>query len=195
MRKPSDQALVQSSIRGDAGAQKLLYERFASDMYKLCLAYAKDVDMANDMLQEGFIKVFRNLSKYDGTGPVGGWIRRLIVNNCIDYYRLDKWSRNREEVFDDSEVEGAVTNEVDLLYEKESFLRITNRLPDGYRIVMNLHYLEGYTHVEIADRLGITVGTSKSQLSKAKKFLREILLKELPEEKLSIYGESRREVV
>lgn len=189
--------MVKGCVRGNPGSQKRLYDTFSHNMYKVCLMYANDQDTANDLLQIGFLKVFQNMHKYDGNGALGGWIRRVIVNSCIDHYRSDKWSRNREkyEDFVDYNIEDTGAFNPDKIYAREDFLRITCQLPDGYRMILNLYFLEDLSHKEIAEQLKITEGTSKSQLFKAKKYLKQILLTTLPQEEIEAYGGFNKEVV
>lgn len=182
---------------GKSSAQKKLYDLYAHDMFKICISYAADYDSANDLLQEGFLKVFQNIHKYKRIGSFGGWVRTVIVNTCIDEYRKDKWSRNKQQLNEDYNQQGKLIsiNEVESQFEKDDFLMIINQLPEGYKVVLNLYFLENYTHKEIAEKLDINEGTSKSQLFKAKKYLKELLLKTLSEEELEHYGGLGQKVV
>lgn len=197
MRNKEDKILVKNCLKGNSNAQKVLYERFSKDMFKVCLSYAADYDQANDLLQEGFMKVYKNLHKYKNTGQLGGWIRQVITNSCIDLYR--KSAQRNQEVNIDNEafIESRIIsiNNIETHFDTEDFLMIIKDLPEGYRLVLNLYYLEDYKHKEIAGKLGITVGTSKSQLSKAKKYLKQILVNTLSEEELSKYERLDQRVV
>lgn len=166
-------------------------------MFRICLSYAADYDSANDLLQEGFLKVFKNLHKYKNTGPLGGWIRQVIVNSCIDIYRKSAQRSQEVSIDDEQFIESKVVsiNNIETHFDTADFLLIIKDLPVGYRIVLNLYYLEEYKHKEIAERLDITVGTSKSQLSKAKKYLKKILVNTLSEEELSKYERLDKRVV
>ena len=194
--------LIKGCRNGKPEAQEELYRLYSSDMFKVCLMYAKDYDTAKDLLQEGFLKVFQkiHLFKSQRPGVLGGWIRTVIVHNCIDYYRTDHWSKNKldqdfEEV-ERTQVTGNVEEEEEeSIYNKDDFLRILKLLPEGYSVVLNLFYLEGYTHKEIAAKLEISEGTSKSQLFKAKKYLRQLLLENLSEEEIERYEGFGRKVV
>lgn len=181
--------LIKKCIAGKPSAQKALYDEFANDMFKVCLTYANDYDEANDLLQEGFLKVYQKIHKYQPTGSLGGWIRTVIVNTCIDHYRSDKWNRNKEpfEFNGKADVSMSVQNDVYDVFEKEDFLKITKQLPAGYRAILNLYFLEDYTHKEIAEKLDISEGTSKSQLFKAKNYLKNLLESTLTEEELKEY--------
>jgi RNA polymerase sigma-70 factor (ECF subfamily) len=196
--------LLKGCRNGKPEAQKELYTRYSSDMFKVCLMYAKDYDSANDLLQEGFLKVFQkiHLFKFKNHGSLGGWIRTIFVNNCIDHYRSDHWSKNKSNLSYEETEEAHHKHllqeeevETESLYSKDDFLRIIKKLPDGYAMVLNLFYLEGYTHKEIAAKLEITEGTSKSQLFKAKKYLRQLLLDNLSEEEIERYEGFGRKVV
>ena len=197
LNKIQQRILIRQCIVGKSSAQKRLYDLFADDMFKVCATYASDYDNANDLLQEGFLKVFQNLHKYDKTGSLGGWIRKVMINNCIDFYRADKFGRNKQFLSEDINIHTKMIsiNEVESKFENDDFLSIISHLPEGYRVVLNLYFLEDYTHKEIAEKLGITEGTSKSQLHKAKKYLKETLLKTLTEEEIKEYGGLAKEVV
>jgi RNA polymerase sigma factor (sigma-70 family) len=191
------QKMVKGCLRGNSSSQKKLYDHFSGDMFKVCLMYAKDYDQANDLLQEGFIRVFQNLHKYDSHGRLGGWIRRVIVNICIDHYRSDKWSRNRTGLEYSTEIAVELSDEFnpEKIYERDDFLSIIKGLPDGYSTILNLYFLEDMRHGEIAEKLGISVGTSKSQLFKAKKYLKKLLVENFSQEQLKLYEGFSREVV
>lgn len=203
MTERQQRILIKGCRNGKSEAQEELYRLFSSDMFKVCLMYAKDYDSANDLLQEGFLKVFQkiHLFKFKNQGSLGGWIRTIIVHNCVDYYRSDHWSKNKLDLSYE-ETENIhhkhlkeEEEEEESIYTKDHFLRIIKQLPEGYSMVLNLFYLEGYTHKEIAAKLEITEGTSKSQLFKAKKYLRELLLESLPEEEIRKYEGFGRKVV
>lgn len=189
--------LVKKCIAGKSSAQKELYDLFSRDMFRVCLIYACDYDSANDLLQEGFLKVFQKLHKFKDSGSLGGWIRTVITNSCIDHYRANKWDKRKIIIEEDYRMDALLVNfnEVEGRFENADFLNIIKNLPEGYRIVLNLYFLEGYKHQEIAEKLDITVGTSKSQLFKAKKYLKTILEQTLSEEEISKYGGLDKKVV
>lgn len=142
-------------------------------MYGVCLRYAGNTEDANDILQEGFIKVFNNLNKFRGEGSFEGWIRRIFVNTAIEHYR------KRVKLFQVTEAqENTVTDTsldaLDNLAEKD-LVQLIQKLSPGYKAVFNLHVVEGFSHKEIAAMLGITEGTSKSQLARAKGVLKTML--------------------
>ncbi len=142
-------------------------------MYGVCLRYVANADDANDILQEGFIKVFKNLDKFRREGSFEGWIRRIFVNTAIEQFRKKIKLYNVDEVQENT-LEDKELSALDLLATKD-ILNIVNELSPGYKAVFNLHVIEGFSHKEIADALGITEGTSKSQLARAKGVLKKIV--------------------
>jgi RNA polymerase sigma factor (sigma-70 family) len=170
--EPSDHDLVRGCRANNRKMQEMLYRRYAKDMYNLCLMYVKDRDEAKDILQDAFIKIFRNLEKYDMKGSLNGWIRRIVVNTAIDQYRKNNSSHQfiplDNVVNSVSENESAVSNlfAVDLISKVE-------RLPEGARMIFRLYALEGYSHKEISGMLNISEGTSKSQTNRARQLLQK----------------------
>lgn len=157
----------------------MLYHRYKAVLFGVCLRYAGDREEARDWLQDGFVKIFNDLHKYQPTGPLGAWMRRVMVNTALMHLR------KRRLFFENFEVTAfahpADENDDNSFDEDlaKTLLQMVQRLPDGYRTVFNLHVLDGYTHPEIAERLGISEGASKSQLSRAKAQLRSLLKKNL----------------
>ena len=161
--------LVRRCIKGDRQAQEELYRAHARVMYNVCLAYAKDREEAKDILQEGFIKVFRNLRKYKEEGSLQAWIRRIIINVAIDHVRKQKRKIFIE--MENLEEPGTGFSGIPSDMETEEIITFVRRLPEGARLIFNLFALEGYSHKEIAKKLDITEGTSKSQVSRARALL------------------------
>lgn len=157
--------------------QEILYHKYSSKMYGVCLRYSGNSDDANDLLQEGFIKVFKNLGKFRGEGSFEGWIRRIFVNTSIEHFRKKVKLYNVTEVQENT-VEDQDLTALDTLAEKDIIV-LVNELSPGYKTVFNMHVIEGYSHKEIAEMLGITEGTSKSQLARAKGVLKKSLEKRL----------------
>ena len=153
--------------------QEHLYKRFASKMYGVCLRYVANTDDANDILQEGFIKVYKNLDKFRREGSFEGWVRRIFVNTAIEQFRKKVKLYNVDEVQENT-IEDKELTALDLLATKD-IINIVNELSPGYKAVFNLHVIEGFSHKEIAEVLGITEGTSKSQLARAKGVLKKII--------------------
>ncbi len=144
-------------------------------MYGVCLRYSGNVDDANDLLQEGFIKVFKNLLKFRGEGSFEGWMRRIFVNTSIEHFRKKIKLYNVTEIQENT-IEDTDLNILDTLAAKD-IITLVNELSPGYKTVFNMYVIEGYSHKEIADMLGITEGTSKSQLARAKGVLKKSLEK------------------
>ncbi len=171
-----EQNIIKGCIKGDKKSQYALYEKFKKDVFGLCMRYAKDRPEAEDMMQEGFIKVYSDLYQYRPIGPLGGWIRRVVINSCLRFIR-----KRKRLVFNDYSDEMSTNlqshDNVESDLSAKDLIKIIQRLPEGYRLVFNLYVIEGFSHKEIAEQLGISVNTSKSQLSRAKANLRKELEK------------------
>ncbi len=163
--------LITGCIAGERQAQEQLYQRFAPKMYAVCLRYANNADDAQDLLQEGFIKVYRNLDKFRKEGSFEGWVRRVFVNTAIEHYRR-KVNLNTISEKEERTIEDDSWNVLDHLAEKD-IIGLIQELSPGYRSVFNMYVIEGYSHKEIGDILGISEGTSKSQLARAKGILQK----------------------
>ena len=153
--------------------QQELYDRFASKMYGVCLRYASNSEEAEDILQEGFIKIFNKINSYRGEGSFEGWIRRIFVNTAIEHFRKKTYLQPITET-EENTVEGKYLSVLDNLAEKD-IVQLIQQLSPGYRTVFNMYVVEGYTHKQIAELLGISEGTSKSQLSRAKLILQDLV--------------------
>jgi len=170
----SEEELIDRCLQNNSRAQESFYRRFAPKMYGVCLRFAKNQMEADDILQEGFIKVYLNLKAFRNEGSLEGWIRRTIVNTAINYYKKNaKYLKDIE--IEKAEImhninEGAL----DKISVKE-LLSLIRELPSGYRMVFNLNVMEGYTHKEISQLLDISENTSKSQLSRARQTLQRKL--------------------
>ncbi len=160
-------------MEGDRRMQEELYRRFSPRMYGVCLRYAGNVEEAEDILQEGFIKIFKKLGSFRSEGSFEGWVRRIFVNTAIEHFRRKTYQQPITEQHENT-VEGKSLSVLDDLGEKD-ILKLVQELSPGYRTVFNLYVVEGYTHREIGDMLGISEGTSKSQLSRAKVLLQEMV--------------------
>ncbi len=174
--KPTETHIVKGCLRKDQGAMKALYERYKVSMFRLCLRYAQDQPEAEDMLQEGFIQVFKDLHQFTASGPLGGWIRRVMVNKALQIIR------KRKRLFasaDPADISEQVSQPADVFAQLnlQALTRLIQQLPAGYRLVFNMYVIEGYSHQEIAETLDISVSTSKTQLFKAKASLRRMLEK------------------
>lgn len=169
LKEQSESELVRACLANDAASQEQLYKRYARRMYVVCLRYARNDLEAQDLLQEGFIRVFDKLNTFRLQGSLEGWIRRIMVTTAINLYRRKSYQLERSglEHLPDSPV---ASEALEQLGEKE-LLALVADLPDGYRLVFNLYAIEGYDHSEIAEQLGIGESTSRSQLAKARKML------------------------
>ena len=153
--------------------QHELYKRFAPKMYGVCLRYASNSEEAEDILQEGFIKVFNKIGSFRKEGSFEGWIRRIFVNTAIEQFRKKVYLQPITEMDEDT-LEGKYLSVLDRLSEKD-IIQLVQQLSPGYRTVFNMYVVEGYTHKQIAEMLGISEGTSKSQLSRAKMILQDLV--------------------
>ena len=173
----SDADLIEGCKRNDRRMQEALYQRFAPKMYGVCLRYAGNAEEAEDIVQEGFIKVFKKMDSFRSEGSFEGWIRRIFVNTAIEHFRRKNYLQPVTEK-EENTVEGKYLSVLDSLAEKD-IIALIQQLSPGYRAVFNMYVIEGYTHREIADILGISEGTSKSQLSRAKSVLQEKVKKNI----------------
>ncbi len=169
----SDSDLIAGCINGDRKMQYELYQRYSPKMFGVCLRYAGNTEEAEDVLQEGFIKIFKKIGSFRSEGSFEGWIRRIFVNTAIEHFRRKSYLQpitEREE----STVEGQYISVLDTLAEKD-IIKLVQQLSPGYRTVFNMYVVEGFTHKQIADILSISEGTSKSQLSRAKIILQDMV--------------------
>src|SRR6056297_2093151 len=170
----SDTELVQGCKNNDRKYQELLYRKYAKKMYGICLSYARDRSMAQDMLQDGFIKVFKKIDTFKEQGSLEGWIRRIITNTALDHLR--KKSKLYEFIDDNKEVEEErMDNSILENINADGIFSMIKQLPEGAKAVFNLYAVEGYSHKEIAEKLEITEGTSKSQFKRARSLLKTLL--------------------
>lgn len=169
----SQASLIKKAIKQNREAQQLLFEQFSPKMLGVCRQYVKDNHHAEDLMLSGFLKVFTNLHKFKNEGSFEGWIRRIMINTCISYLRKKNPIQLTDEdyVFNDGATENLESTSV------EDIQKLIDGLPEGYKLVFNLFAIEGFKHAEIAEKLGITVSTSKSQLFKARKWLQENYIK------------------
>jgi len=169
--------LVKRLKKKDKRAQKNLFDRYSALFYSMCLRYASNSDDAKDILQEGFVKIFRYINQFSGKGSFEGWMKRIIVNNAINHYQKYLKYRYHDDVHESYSIEAD-----DHFYKESSFtyeelIKLINELPVGYRTIFNLYAIEGYKHKEIAEMLKINESTSKSQYHRAKKILQQKLEK------------------
>lgn len=171
----NEQQLIQGCIKNDEQCQRLLFERFAGKMLTVCLRYSVDSMEAEDILQDSFIKVYRNLSQFKFEGSFEGWIRRIVVNTALKHCQKKKI--RFDEIKPETSQGGSMEPSAYTHLGENDLMRLISRLPEGYKIVFNLHLIEGYSHEEIAEMLNIKDSTSRSQLVKARRFLQNEILK------------------
>lgn len=174
MKSLSEEELVQRCLQNDKQAYEVFYKRFSPKMYGVCMRFAKNQMEADDILQEGFIKVYLNLKSFRNEGSLEGWIRRTIVNTAINQYKKNTKYQNDTDIENANVVQYQYASAIDNI-SVEELLALVQELPVGYRMVFNLNVIEGYTHREIAELLGISENTSKSQLSRARQTLQRKL--------------------
>jgi len=168
-----DLALVEACKKGDKKAQKKLYDKYAATMYAICLRYMSNEDEAKDSLQEGFIKVYKNIQKFNHTGSFEGWLKRIFVNTSIEQIRKRKMHYDINDM-DANTPEFAKNLQLSSI-DADKIMGLVKKLPSGYRTVFNMYCVDGYSHKEIAEYLNVSENTSKSQLFKARKMLQEWL--------------------
>ena len=165
----SQKSIIKKAIQHDREAQKEIFEQFSPKMLGVCRQYVRDNHHAEELMLSGFLKVFTNLHKFKHEGSFEGWIRRIMINTCLSYLRKKNPIKPTDEeyVYNDYATENLESTSV------EDIQKLIDGLPEGYKMVFNLFAIEGYKHLEIAEELGISVSTSKSQLFKARKWLQE----------------------
>ena len=169
-----DSALVKKCVDGDQRAQRMLFEKFAPKMLGVCMRYSKSSEQAEDVLQDGFVKVFTKLSYYKGDGSLEGWIRRIIVNTALDQIRKNAKFQS-DVALDDVDYKLELKGNVLENLAAEDLLQLINEMPAGYKVVFNMFAIEGYSHKEIAEELNVSENTSKSQYSRARAYLKKKL--------------------
>lgn len=178
--------LIQGCIRGELKFQKLLYKKFYSYSMSVCLRYAESRDEAAEILNDGFMKIFTNIKMYTPEKSFKGWLRRIMVNTAIDHFRRNSREYNRLDLVY-AENEYAVDSTLDQISAAE-IMAMVQQLPPAYRMVFNLYAIEGYTHPEIAEKLEISEGTSKSNLFKARLKLQKMIMQSAKSEEPTSYA-------
>lgn len=172
----TEEALLQGCIQNNATAQKELYERFSPKMLAVCYRYSHNREDAEDMLQEGFIKVFSQITTFESRGALEGWIRRIMVHTCINILKKNKKFNESVDLIHANALQGREDTIPSIMQAKEVVESI-RMLPLGYRTVLNLYAIEGFSHREIGSMLDIEESTSRSQYTRAKSMLEDILVK------------------
>lgn len=165
----NEKELIREAISNNRVAQKHIFTTYSPKMLSVCRRYIKDIHLSEDVMITAFVKVFANLNNFSFQGSFEGWIRKIVTNECISFLRLEKQLFYTEENYSPEEVH----DEINQQFSVEEIQKLIDLLPDGYRIVFNLYAIEGYKHSEIAQMLNISEGTSKSQLSHARKLLKK----------------------
>ena len=166
----NEQQLINGCKKGDRRSQQLLYETYARKMMGVCLRYVNDRETARDVVQDGFVKVFTSMDSYEGHGSFEGWMRKIFVNQALEHLRKNDVLRDADDLEGTSQTvcaEGSVLADL----SAADLMRLVQELPDGFRVVFNLFGIEGYSHKEISQMLGITESTSRSQYTRAKQLL------------------------
>lgn len=169
--------LIKACKKQDTNAQRELYETFAPRMMGLCMMYCKNSDAAQDMLHDGFIKVFTQIKKYSGRGSFEGWMRRVFVNTILEHFRKEKRKLEFISEMEMLEEQEVLDDNLERLFDdsitEQTMLKMIQELPDGYRTVFSLYVFEDMSHREIAKQLGIKEAASRSQYSRAKSSLKD----------------------
>ena len=180
-----DTTIIEGCKSGNAKYQKALYDKYSRKMYAVCLRYARNPSDAEDILQDGFVKVFTKLEQFLGEGSFEGWIRRTMVNTALRHYKRLRYEaeKNGYEILPDYPInEDALAN-----IGAEELLRMIDTLPSGYKTVFNMVAIDGFSHTEVGELLGIGDSTSRSQLTKARKMLCKMLEdKDAPQKSINL---------
>jgi RNA polymerase sigma-70 factor (ECF subfamily) len=183
----TEEAILQGCLHNHPVAQRELYNRFSPKMLAVCYRFAHNREDAEDMLQESFIKVFSQIHTFQNKGAFEGWIRRIIVHTCINHLKKNKRFNESVDIINASAIQ-VREESIPSIVQAKQIVECIRLLPIGYRTVLNLYAIEGYSHKEIAEMLDIEESTSRSQYTRAKQMLEEILLKkkiiQRPKEKI-----------
>ena len=174
MKNNLDQQLIESCIKGDRAAQKVVYDRLAPRMFPLCIRYVGDRELAEDILQDGFVTLFTHLSDYKGDGSFEGWARKIFVTTAL----MELRRKDALKMSDDLEVVRGMKTEITGQLQNigyKDLIKVITQLPPGFRTVFNMYAIEGYSHKEIGEILGISETTSRTQLSRARTWLQNKL--------------------
>lgn len=172
----TEEAILQGCLKNSAKAQKSLYEKYSGKMLAVCYRYAHNREDAEDMLQEGFIKVFSQIHTFKSQGAFEGWIRRIIIHTCINNLKKNKKFKESVDLIHANSLQIREDTIPSILQAKQ-VVECIRLLPIGYRTVLNLYAIEGFSHKEISDMLDIEESTSRSQYTRAKAMLEDVLIK------------------
>jgi RNA polymerase sigma factor (sigma-70 family) len=177
----NDEEILRECIKNNRKAQRLLYEKYAPALLGICIRFTRNRDEAEDILQEGFIKIFFNISNFKGKCSLMSWMRRIVINTAITMYHRNLKHQHHYDVEDFRERNIGESDIGEIEFTRAELFNVIKELPAGYRMVFNLYAVEGYKHKEIAKKLEIDINTSKSQYSRAKKLI-QFKLSELKKE-------------
>jgi RNA polymerase sigma-70 factor (ECF subfamily) len=172
----TEEAILQGCLKNNAAAQKALYEKYSAKMLVVCYRYAHNREDAEDMLQEGLIKVFSQIHTFENRGALEGWIRRIVVHTCINILKKNKRFNESVDIIHASSLQVREESIPSIIQAKE-VVECIRMLPIGYRTVLNLYAIEGFSHKEIASMLDIEESTSRSQYTRAKAMLEDVLVR------------------
>jgi RNA polymerase sigma-70 factor (ECF subfamily) len=172
----TEEAILKGCLTNNATAQRELYNKYSSKMLAVCYRYAHNREDAEDMLQEGFIKVFLQIHTFENRGALEGWIRRIIVHTCINILKKNKKFNESVDIIHAAGIQ-VREESVPAIIQAKQVIECIRMLPIGYRTVLNLYAIEGYTHREISGMLDIEESTSRSQYTRAKAMLEDILIR------------------
>ncbi len=190
----TEEAILQGCIKNNPSAQKALYQKYSAKMLVVCYRYAHNREDAEDMLQEGFIKIFYQIHTFENRGSLEGWIRRIIVHTCINHLKKNKRFNESVDLIHATSIQVREESIPSIIQAKE-IVECIRLLPLGYRTVLNLYAIEGYAHKEIAQMLDIEESTSRSQYTRAKAMLEDVLTRKnimyKPKEKMLMTASGR----
>lgn len=184
----TDQQLVKDCLRGKPEAQRQLYEQYAESMLGVCYRYTKSLRDAEDVLQDGFVKVFLGMHQYKFEGQLGAWIRRIMVNTALNFLKRNRKYRDEMYFTEQESLHPVTDTNPELSLQAKDLANMIRQLPQGYQTVFNLHAIEGYSHVEIGELLGISDGTSRSQYARARALLISWIEKDSQQTKTKKYA-------
>lgn len=169
--------ILEGCIKGESSAQRKLFDLYSRLLLGICNRYASSIEEAEDVMQEGFVKIFLNIKEFKGEGSLVAWMRRIMINTAITHYHKMRKHRYHDDLDEVKETKFEDYQWEESEFSREELFNIIQRMPDGYRMVFNLYAVEGYKHREIADIMNIDENTSKSQYSRARRWLQKRLLK------------------
>ncbi len=169
--------ILEGCIKGESSAQRKLFDSYSRLLLGVCNRYATNIEEAEDIMQEGFVKIFLNIKEFKGDGSIVAWMRRIMINTAITHYHKMKKHRYHDDLDEVKETKFDDYLWDDAEFTREELFNVIQRMPEGYRMVFNLYAVEGYKHREIAEIMGIDENTSKSQYSRARRWLQERLMK------------------